>query len=124
MLLVVEDNPQFSQVLVRMLDRLGEAYEIVDTGEEALRRVLSGGEKYRLVLLDMTLPGISGVETARAIRAIGSETKADIPIVVMSPTMPDIPVEEISRLRFAGLLAKAFFLDELRVTIERHARIV
>ena len=121
-LLIVEDNPQFSLVLSKMLDRLGVAFEIVDNGEEALRRVLTDGQEYSLILLDITLPGISGVEVARAIRAIDDNQKADVPIVVMSPTMPDIPIEEMTRLRFAGLLAKSFFREDLKAAIERHAR--
>jgi len=122
MLLVVEDNPQFSLVLGKMLERLGQRCEIVDTGEEALRRVMTDGEKYRLVLLDISLPGISGVEVARGIRALADKEKADVPILVMSPTMPDIPIEEMAQLRFAGLLAKAFFRDDLRAALERYAR--
>jgi len=121
MLLVVEDNPQFSLALSRMLDRLGEKYEVVDTGEEAVHRVLSeGGEHYRLILLDMTLPGISGIDTARAIRAIDDPQKAEIPILVMSALAPTI--EEMGELHFAGILAKSFFGEDLRNAIERHAR--
>lgn len=122
MLLVVEDNPQFSLGLGRMLDRLGEAFEIVDTGEEAVRRVMTAGEKYRLILLDIGLPGISGVEVARVIRSLGDPEKAAVPILVMSPEMPDLGAEDLARLHFAGLLAKVFFRADLAAAIERYAR--
>lgn len=122
MVLVVEDNPQFSATLARMLERLGQPCELVDSGEEALRRVFAAGEKFSLVLLDIGLPGMSGVEVARNIRAIDDPGKADVPIVVMSPEMPDIPADQLAPLRFAGILAKAFLLDDLRAAIERYAR--
>jgi|SRR6185312_971920 len=122
MLLVVEDNPLFSSCLARMLDRIHASYEIVDTGTEAIRRVLARGEDYALILLDMGLPDIHGADVARGIRAIDDPAKASVPIVVMGPEMPDLPPDDLVSLHFAGLLAKAFGAAELEHTIAACAR--
>lgn len=74
---MVDDDPHICLLVRAMLATKG--YEVADasSGEDALKRVRS--EKYDLVLLDNWLPGITGIEVCREIRA-GS----DITIIVMS----------------------------------------
>ena len=66
-LLVVDDDPQIRRVMRTTL--IAQGYEISDahSGEEALEK-LRGGQ-YDLVLLDMNMPGLSGLEACRAMRA-------------------------------------------------------
>lgn len=70
-ILVVDDDPQIRRAMRATLTSRG--YEVADarTGEEALDELRAGG--YDLVLLDMNMPGLGGLETCRLIRA-GSET--------------------------------------------------
>jgi two-component system, OmpR family, KDP operon response regulator KdpE len=76
-ILVVDDDPQIRRVMKATL--VGHGYEVVEarTGEDALARISE--EAPNLVLLDMNLPGMGGLETCQAIRA-GS----DIPVVILS----------------------------------------
>jgi len=66
-LLVVDDDPQIRRVMRTTL--IAQGYEISDahTGEEALQKLREG--QYDLVLLDVNLPGLSGLEACRAMRA-------------------------------------------------------
>jgi CheY-like chemotaxis protein len=66
--LCVEDNPYGRVVLNTILTELGHRADFVGTGEAALDAVASGS--YDAVLMDVTLPGINGFETARRIRAL------------------------------------------------------
>jgi two-component system KDP operon response regulator KdpE len=70
-ILVVDDDPQIRRAMRATLTSRG--YEVADarTGEEALDELRAGS--YDLVLLDMNMPGLGGLETCRLIRA-GSET--------------------------------------------------
>jgi two-component system, OmpR family, KDP operon response regulator KdpE len=70
-ILVVDDGPQIRRAMRATLTARG--YEVADarTGEEALEELRSG--TYDLVLLDMNMPGMGGMETCRLIRS-GSET--------------------------------------------------
>jgi two-component system KDP operon response regulator KdpE len=75
--LVVDDDPQIRRVMKATL--VGHHYEVIEakTGEEALQVLPE--EMPNLVLLDMNMPGMGGLETCRAIRS-GS----DIPVVILS----------------------------------------
>ena len=76
-ILVVDDDPQIRRVMRATLS--GNHYEVVDarSGEEALDRFRQ--EMPDLVLLDMNMPGMGGLETCRALRQ-----GADVPILILS----------------------------------------
>jgi two-component system, OmpR family, KDP operon response regulator KdpE len=76
-ILVVDDEPQIRRVMRTTL--IAQGYEVADarSGEDALERLRA--EHYDLVLLDINLPGISGVETCRQIRAT-----SDVAVIMMS----------------------------------------
>jgi len=76
-ILVVDDDPQIRRVMKATL--VGHRYEVVEarTGEDALAGLSE--ELPNLVLLDMNMPGMDGLETCRAIRA-GS----DVPVIILS----------------------------------------
>ena len=76
-ILVVDDDPQIRRVMKATL--VGHHYEVMEarTGEDAMEIIPR--ELPNLVLLDMNMPGMGGLETCRAIRA-GS----DIPVVILS----------------------------------------
>jgi two-component system KDP operon response regulator KdpE len=76
-ILVVDDEPQLRRAMKVTLTDLGYSVVEAKTGEEALN--LLRRETVELVLLDLNMPGIGGLETCRAIR----ET-SDLPIIVLS----------------------------------------
>ncbi len=79
-ILCAEDNPYGRVILNTILTELGHRADFVGSGEEAIAAVARG---YDAVLMDVTLPGIDGVETTRRIRA-RSDAAARIPIVGIS----------------------------------------
>src|SRR5258707_13654958 len=76
-ILVGDDEPQLRRVMLATLTDLG--YVVIDakSGEEALERFRQ--DPPDLVLLDLNMPGIGGLETCRALR-MGS----DVPIIILS----------------------------------------
>ena len=66
--LSVEDNPFGRVVLNAILSELGHQAEFIGHGEVAAERIAPGG--FDAVLMDMILPGISGIEAIRRIRAL------------------------------------------------------
>ena len=66
-LLLVDDDAAFRQVMASELSRLGYEVDAVGTGEEAVRRIAAAEPE--VVLLDLRLPGMGGLETLKAIQA-------------------------------------------------------
>ncbi len=79
--LVVDDDPTQRRLIQAVLDR--EGYEVVhaENGREALERLQHGGGA-DVVLLDLVMPGLSGIETLTEARAAGVRT----PVVVLTAT--------------------------------------
>ena len=69
-ILSVEDNPFGRVVLNAILTELGHHAEFIGRGEAAAERVAEGG--FDVVLMDMVLPGIDGIEAIKRIRALQS----------------------------------------------------
>ena len=74
--LLVEDNPQVREFAEGLLVDLGCEVTPAETGEEALR--LLEGKAVDLVLSDVVMPGMSGVELARRIR----DSHPDVPVLL------------------------------------------
>src|ERR1700694_5084002 len=74
---VVDDDPQIRRVMKVTLT--GQGYEVDDakTGEEALEKLRKA--RFDLVLLDMNMPGMTGLETCRLIRA-----QSEIAIIMLT----------------------------------------
>ena len=94
-ILCVEDNPYGRVVLNTILTELGHRADFVGTGEAAVEA--AAGKSYDAVLMDVTLPGIDGLEATRRIRArIGLDVRV---IGVSGRSSP----EEAARARLAGM---------------------
>ena len=82
-ILVVDDDPSLRQVLNRVLSFEGFAVETVPTGYDALERCQvpeKGAASIDLVILDLGLPDIDGLDVARKLRTGGN----DVPILVLT----------------------------------------
>ena len=76
-IMVVDDDPQIRRVLRTAL--VAQGYEAVDArnGEEAIERL--GEEKPDLIILDVNMPRMNGLETCRVVRST-----SDVPIIMLS----------------------------------------
>ena len=75
--LVVEDDATVAEVVVRYLEREGFEVESVGDGNQALER--AGSSLPDLVVLDLMLPGLDGLEVCRRLRAV-----APIPVIMLT----------------------------------------
>ena len=80
--LIVEDEADIQQLVSYNLIRAGFHVTCADTGEEALERLRT--EEIDCVLLDLMLPGISGLEVCTAMRKVESSIRPSIPIIMLT----------------------------------------
>jgi two-component system, OmpR family, KDP operon response regulator KdpE len=114
-ILVVDDEPQLRRVMLATLTDLG--YTVVDakSGEEALERFHR--EPPDIVLLDLNMPGIGGLETCRAIR-MGS----DVPIIILSVRNTEHDKVEALDAGADDYVTKPFGIQELLARIRAAMR--
>jgi len=79
-ILVVEDNETNMYLIRFMLEKNG--YEVIEAGDGAVGVELAVKEKPDLIIMDIQLPGIDGLEATKRIRA--SEADGDIPIIALT----------------------------------------
>jgi DNA-binding response OmpR family regulator len=111
-ILVVEDEPDIAAALRLNLELEGYEIEIQDEGNSALQRALAGG--HDLILLDVMLPGLDGVNFCEQLRAVDAET----PILVLS-ALGDV-ADRVRGLAAGGddYLPKPFDLQELLLRVQ------
>jgi signal transduction histidine kinase/ActR/RegA family two-component response regulator len=107
--LVVDDEATVRDLLRQMLETLGYRVLLDDNGEDALQRLKSGEESIDLVLLDVIMPGIGGVETLRQLRALDQR----LPVLVTSGYNVQGDVRKMLDEGALSFLPKPFSLDEL-----------
>ena len=115
-ILVIEDDPTVGQYVKRGLEEHRWAVDLATDGEEGERRASS--EAYDLIVLDMRLPGKSGLDVLRALRAKGFER----PVLVL--TAQDAVDAKVATLRAGAddYVTKPFAFEELLARVEALAR--
>jgi signal transduction histidine kinase/DNA-binding response OmpR family regulator len=81
-LLLVEDNAVNQRVVLAMLRKKNYAIEVANNGQEALDKLERAAERYNLVLMDVQMPVLDGLETTRAIRR--NKSWDYLPIIAMT----------------------------------------
>ena len=79
--LIVEDIRSNQEVIAVMLDKAGIRHVPVDSGEDALR--ILNTQRFDIVLMDIHMPGMDGIETARRIRT-SQQPWSNIPIIALT----------------------------------------
>lgn len=112
--LVVDDDRVVRGVCVALLTRRGYAVESVESGAEALDRLAQVTEPFRFVLLDLTMPGLSGIEVLREIRE-RERTDGGEPVTIflMSGYSEQDVASGLGDLTIAGFLEKPFTINDL-----------
>jgi DNA-binding response OmpR family regulator len=115
-ILVIEDDPTVGQYVKRGLEEQRWGVDLVTDGEEGERR--AAAEQYDLVVLDMRLPGRSGMDVLRNIRGRGFERPV---LVLTAQDAVDAKVEAF-RAGADDYVTKPFAFEELLARVEALSR--
>jgi PAS domain S-box-containing protein len=117
--LVVDDEEAVRSLAAHVLREAGYQVIVAGDGEEGLAAFRVAGSTIRAVLMDLTMPGLDGVEATRRLY----ELRADLPVVLMSGYGEPQVMAGLAGMRFAGFLQKPFIaegmLAALRAALER-----
>ena len=85
-ILLADDNPMNRDLAIRLLERKGHAITTAEDGNQVVECFLK--DSYDVILMDLEMPGITGIEAARQIRAkekaASIETPVYTPIIAMT----------------------------------------
>jgi DNA-binding response OmpR family regulator len=115
---LIEDDGDIAEAITYQLERVGLQVRLARTGEEGLEAVRKGAD---LILLDLNLPGMDGLEVCRLIRK--QATTAHVPIIIVSARGDE--VDRVLGLEMGAddYVVKPFSLKELaarcRVALRR-----
>jgi CheY-like chemotaxis protein/HPt (histidine-containing phosphotransfer) domain-containing protein len=117
-ILVAEDNLTNQEVAMGMLKKLGMRVDVVADGAEAVRSLES--IPYDLVLMDIRMPVMDGLEATRQIRSPHSAVlNHAIPIIAMTANALPADREQCLEAGMAGMVVKPVSLEALRAALEQ-----
>lgn len=115
--LIVEDNPGVAELFAASLWEAGHASEIAPTGEAALARLYNRMSPISLVLMDLDLPGISGIEVMTQARSAG----VNVPAIAVSGAMEEFDHKRIKSAGFTATLEKPVRVSALLDLVAQHS---
>jgi CheY-like chemotaxis protein len=114
-ILILDDEEVVRKVVRAMLE--GQGYRVLEASEGAEALRLLGEERPDLILVDLTMPGMSGIKFVETLR---KQVKMPVPFIILTGTDPsEIDIEKLSEaLGARSILQKPFSRDELLEKIE------
>lgn len=117
LLLIVDDNEMNRDMLSRRLQRKGFRCLVAEDGVEALD-ILEQEPEVQLVLLDVMMPRMNGLEVVQTMRS--SDTWKDTPILMVSARVQNIDIDKAMDAGANGYITKPIDFKEALKTIRGH----
>ena len=111
--LVAEDTPATQFLLRRMLEGANAIVTLVSNGSELLETFLDTPKQFDVVITDIQMPGMDGLEATRKLREVGCEA----PIVILTADVVNETRAEASQVGATNILAKPIDRNELLRTM-------
>jgi CheY-like chemotaxis protein len=117
-ILVVDDDEDSRFMMSEFLDSLGYDHDVLPDGAVCVDTLKRNPHTYALILMDIHMPGVSGVEASRRVRQISNDPPRDIPIVgVTADTAYSDHRDPQRAFGINRMMAKPVRLTELDETI-------
>lgn len=114
--LVADDEPMNRQIVVHALEEFGYTVDIARNGEEVLEMI--DQHPYQIILMDMHMPIMDGLEATRRIRARG-DGKRELPIVAFTASIEKSEQQRYLDNGVNAIIGKPFSVRDLRQVVER-----
>ncbi|MEO4041989.1 response regulator transcription factor [Hoeflea sp. CAU 1731] len=109
--IIADDHPLFRGALRQALSNMGDDLEIVEAGDfDAVRKAADEYPEADILLLDLTMPGVSGLSGLISLRA----EYVSLPVVIVSATDDPATIRRALDLGASGFISKSASLEEIR----------
>ncbi len=119
-ILIVDDDPDDIEITRRVLEKSGRALEVrsAASGERAVQLLQKGGDLPSLLLIDLKMCGMSGIDTLRHIRA--DERLKHIPLIIVTNSALESDMRKAYEAGADSFIHKAFDIDQFSKEINAH----
>lgn len=118
-ILVAEDNEMNQKIMGHLLERLGHQCTLAQNGQEAVE--LAQAQDFDLILMDIRMPVMSGLDAAKAIRALPGY-KGQVPILAVSADTINEHLDDYTSAGINGFVSKPISRSELEEKINQFGR--
>ena len=112
-ILIVDDEVMLKMLLKKILAEEDYAVFCVNSGRSAIKNIKR--KKFDLVLLDLEMPGIDGIETLEKIRKIDR----NLPVILLSAHLTKDSIKKAVNLGVSNYIEKSFKLDEIKAAVKK-----
>jgi CheY-like chemotaxis protein len=116
-LLIIDDEEEFAQTLARRLELRDMRVRVATNGEAGLLAVAEAAPD--AILLDMRMPGLSGVEVLARLRGGVVPRAADVPVIIVSGHASRSDADKAEALGVSATLPKPVDMDDLLAAIRQ-----
>ena len=117
-ILVVDDEKAIRGLANRILVSKGYRVTTCNGGAKAVELYSKISDQIDLVILDMLMPDMTGIETLRLLK----KTDPAVQAILCSAFVPEVDGNSISKEGFVGFIAKPFKMDALLALAQRHLK--
>lgn len=110
-LLVVDDHPINRKIVMGMMKKVGAEVIEADSGEDAIQKVKD--YSFDLVLMDVHMPGIGGLEATRRLRKSEDKGTRSLPIIAVTASILQKDVEDCKQAGMDDFIAKPYTYSEM-----------
>ncbi len=114
-IIVIEDEPDIQQLIHSILTANGFEVIRASTGEEGL--VLASKLKPDLIILDIVMPGLSGLEVLRLLKS--KKTTKNIPVIIVSALNRDVDRKYAEDYGADAYVPKPFTISEILIEVDK-----
>lgn len=112
-ILIIDDEKKMREALVQIMEKEGYSVVATETGEDAIGKIKN--KKFDLVITDLKLPGINGIEVLKYIQEFSSQTNV---ILITAYATVDTAIEAM-KLGAEDYIMKPFNLEEIRLVVKK-----
>jgi CheY-like chemotaxis protein len=115
--LLVDDDEMNRFMMTEMLDMLGYAVLQAPDGQTAVEEAIAQADRIGVILMDIHMPGVSGVDATAEIRGLSEHPPAQTPILAVTADHTWVQAGEERQAGFSGSIAKPVDLGALKATL-------
>ncbi len=114
-ILVIDDDQYIRHGCMRILAKEGWSATCADDGDQGLKEIRSNPNAFDVVLLDMLMPGMGGMDVLNQILAL----VPNLPVIIMTGSATPASAIEIVQQGACDCIPKPFTPDELRAVVKK-----